>query len=126
MKLYYSPGVCSLSPHIILREAGLEFDLEKVDLATGKTETGKSVGDVNPKGYVPVLELDDGEALTEGAAIVQYIADALAPGKNLAPANGTIARIAKPGCIRGPRGAAPGRSGSPQGRGPGVTSISRD
>tara|TARA_R110000868_G_scaffold281350_1_gene541743 strand:- start:632 stop:1243 length:612 start_codon:yes stop_codon:yes gene_type:complete len=92
MKLYYSPGVCSLSPHIILREAGLEFDLEKVDLATGKTETGKSVGDVNPKGYVPVLELDDGEALTEGAAIVQYIADALAPGKNLAPANGTIAR----------------------------------
>ena len=92
MKLYYSPGVCSLSPHIVLREAGLQFELEKVDLATGQTETGKSVGDVNPKGYVPVLELDDGEALTEGAAIVQYIADALAPGKNLAPANGTIAR----------------------------------
>lgn len=92
MKLYYSPGVCSLSPHIVLREAGLQFDLEKVDLATGKTETGKTVVDVHAKGYVPILELDDGETLTEGAAIVQYIADALAPGKNLAPANGTLAR----------------------------------
>lgn len=92
MKLYYSPGVCSLSPHIVLREAGLRFDLEKVDLATGKTESGKTVGDVHAKGYVPILELDDGETLTEGAAIVQYIADALAPGKNLAPANGTLAR----------------------------------
>jgi glutathione S-transferase len=91
MKLYYSPGTCSLSPHIILREAGAKFDLEKVDGATKKTTTGKSFLAINPKGYVPVLELDDGQILTEGAAIVQYIADSH-PGARLAPNVGTIER----------------------------------
>ena len=75
MKLYYAPGACSLSPHIVLREAGLKFDLEKVDLGTKKTETGGDYLKVNPKGQVPALKLDDGSVLTEGPAIVQYLAD---------------------------------------------------
>src|SRR5271157_3246904 len=91
MKLYYSPGACSLSPHIVLREAGLPFDLERVDFATKKTEHGADFMAVNPKGYVPTLQLDDGQVLTEGPAIVQYLADK-APSKNLAPAAGTMER----------------------------------
>jgi glutathione S-transferase len=91
MKLYFSPGACSLSPHIALREAGLAFDLEQVDLATKKTKAGADFTEVNPKGMMPVLRLDDGTSLTEGPAIVQYIADK-APASGLAPANGTIDR----------------------------------
>jgi glutathione S-transferase len=91
MKLYYSPGACSLSPHIALREAGLKFDLVRVDLATKKTETGDDFRTVNPNGYVPVLILDDGTVLMEGPAIVQYVADQ-ATGKHLAPENGTLPR----------------------------------
>ncbi len=91
MKLYYSPGACSLSPHIVLREAGLSFELEKVDLRTKKTESGKDFYTINPKGYVPTLQLDDGSILTEGPAIVQYVADK-APQSKLAPANGTLER----------------------------------
>ena len=75
MKLYYSPGACSLSPHIALRGAGLPFDMVKVDFATRKTADGDDYLAVNPKGYVPALQLDDGSVLTEGPAIVQYIAD---------------------------------------------------
>ncbi|QSQ23359.1 glutathione transferase GstA [Pyxidicoccus parkwayensis] len=91
MKLFYSPGVCSLSPHIVLREAGLSFDMEKVDIRAKKTEHGADYFGINPKGYVPALGLDDGSLLTEGPAIVQFIADK-APEKKLAPANGTIER----------------------------------
>ncbi|HEV2546180.1 MAG TPA: glutathione transferase GstA [Stellaceae bacterium] len=92
MKLYYSPGACSLSPHIVLREAGLRFDLERVDLAAKKLkESGADYLPINPKGQVPVLQLDDGDKLTEGPAIVQYIADQK-PESGLAPANGTRAR----------------------------------
>lgn len=92
MKLYYSPGACSLSPHIVLCEAGLPHELIKVDLKTKKTEHRDDFNAINPKGYVPTLLLDDGEILTEGPAIVQYLAD-LAPAKALAPAAGTIARV---------------------------------
>lgn len=91
MKLYYSPGACSLVPHIIALEAGIPLDLEKVDLATRRTAGGRDYLQVNPKGYVPALELDNGEVLTEGPAIDQYLAD-LAPQSGLAPANGTLAR----------------------------------
>jgi len=91
MKLYYSPGACSLSPHIVLREAGLPFDLVKVDTRNKKTEKGDDFTAISPKGYVPVLELDGGERLTEGPAIVQYIADQV-PQKKLAPPNGTLER----------------------------------
>ncbi|QSQ13202.1 glutathione transferase GstA [Myxococcus landrumensis] len=91
MKLYYTPGACSLSPHIILREAGLKFAVEKVDLRSKKTETGVDFNTVNPKGYVPTLVLDNGAMLTEGPAIVQYLADQ-APESKLAPANGTFER----------------------------------
>ena len=91
MKLYYSPGACSLSPHIVAREAGLPLDLVKVDLKTKKTEDGSDYWAINGKGSVPLLELDDGTRLTEGPAIVQYLADR-APQANLAPANGTIER----------------------------------
>ena len=92
MKLYYAPGACSLSPHIVLREAGFAFDLQRVDVAAKKLKPGD--GDfyaVNPKGQVPVLQLDSGELLTEGPAIVQYLADQK-PASGLAPANGTMAR----------------------------------
>lgn len=91
MKLYYTPGACSLSPHIVAREAGVQLALERVDLASKKTETGRDFLAVNPKGYVPALELDDGTVLTEGPAIVQYLAD-LAPASGLAPACGTFER----------------------------------
>ncbi|WP_437684065.1 glutathione transferase GstA [Sorangium sp. So ce131] len=91
MKLYFSPGACSLSPHITLREAGLEFDLEQVHLGTKKTKTGADFTQINPKGYVPALELDSGEVLTEGPAIVQYIADQR-PESGLAPPAGTLQR----------------------------------
>jgi len=87
MKLFYSPGACSLSPHIVAREAGLELQLEKVDFKTG-TAGGVDFSTVNPKGYVPALQLDDGEILTEGPAIVQYLADQK-PAAALAPATGT-------------------------------------
>ena len=91
MKLYYAPGACSLSPHIIAREAGVEIELEKVDLTTHKTEGGENFNEINAKGYVPALRLDNGEILTEGAVIVQYIADQ-APDKNLIPQVGTMER----------------------------------
>ena len=91
MKLYYGPGACSLSPHIVLREAGLPFTAIKVDLRSKAMEGGGDFRSFNPKGYVPALQLDDGTVLTEGPAIVQYIADQ-APAAQLAPANGTLAR----------------------------------
>jgi glutathione S-transferase len=91
MKLYFSPGACSLSPHIVLREAGLAFDLEQVDVRAKKTAAGGDFFQVNPKGQVPTLLLDDGDILTEGPAIVQYIADK-APASKLAPAPGTKER----------------------------------
>lgn len=91
MKLFYAPGACSLSPHIVAQEAGIDLQLVKVDT---KTKTIAAEGDfwaINPKGYVPALELDNGEVLTEGPAIVQYLAD-LKPDAKLAPANGSWAR----------------------------------
>lgn len=91
MKLFYAPGACSHAPHILLREAGLDFKLEKVDLAEKKTETGADYKKINPHGYVPALQLNDGTVLTEGPAIDQYIADQV-PAKKLAPANGTPER----------------------------------
>jgi glutathione S-transferase len=91
MKLYYAPGACSLSPHIALREADLRFELVKTDTKTKKLEGGGDYWAINPKGYVPCLELDNGERLTEGPAIVQYIADR-APMKRLAPENGSFER----------------------------------
>lgn len=91
MKLYYSPGACSLSPHIALREAGLDFTLVRASTKTHQLDDGTDFYRINPLGYVPVLELDGGERLREGPAIVQYIADQ-APDKQLAPANGTLAR----------------------------------
>ena len=91
MKFYYSPGACSLSPHIALHEAGLAHELVKVDLKAKKTETGEDFAAINPKGQVPALMLDSGELVTEGPVIVQVIADKAA-NKNLAPANGTDER----------------------------------
>ena len=87
MQLYYTPGACSLSPHIVALEAGVPISLEKVDLKTHKTAKGEDYYAVNPKGYVPALKLDDGNTLTEGPAIVQYLAD-LKPESGLAPGNG--------------------------------------
>jgi hypothetical protein len=91
MKLYYSPGACSLSPHIALHEAGLAFTAIPAPTKTHKLPDGTDYYSINPLGYVPLLELDDGTRLTEGPAIVQYIADQ-APDKKLAPPYGTIAR----------------------------------
>ncbi|GHG66382.1 glutathione transferase GstA [Comamonas sp. JC664] len=91
MKLFYTPGTGSLAPHIALREAGLDFQLERVSLRTKTTESGEDFHGINPHGYVPVLQLDDGGHLTEGPAILQFLAD-LAPSRNLAPANGTLER----------------------------------
>jgi len=91
MKLYYSPGACSLSPHIVASELGIALELEKVDTKTKLTETGANFVEINPKGYVPALVLDNGDVLTEGPAIVQYLAD-LKPEANLIPANGTLPR----------------------------------
>jgi len=91
MKLYYFPGACSLSPHIALRETGLSFDLEQMDPKTKKTKSGADYLKVNPKGYVPALQLDDGQVLTEAAVIVQYIADKK-PEAKLLPTAGGIER----------------------------------
>lgn len=91
MKLYYATGTCSLAPHIVLLETGLPFDTEKISLATKKTAGDVDYFSINPKGYVPALQLDNGEILTEVPAVVQYIAD-LAPEKQLAPAFGTMER----------------------------------
>ena len=91
LTLYFAPFACSLSPHIALREAGLPFALSRVDLRRGKTLDGEDFRALNPKGYVPALKLEDGEVLTEGAVIVQYIAD-LRPESQLAPLLGSFAR----------------------------------
>lgn len=91
MKLYYIPAACSLSPHIVANELGLDIELVKVDYKTHQTEDGRDFHEISPFGYVPVLELDDGTLLREGPVIVQYLAD-LKPEAKLAPANGTIDR----------------------------------
>ena len=91
MKLYYSPGACSLSPHIVLRESGLAFEPVLASTKTHQLADGTDYYSINPKGYVPLLELDSGERLSEGPVIVQYIADQV-PASHLAPANGTMAR----------------------------------
>jgi glutathione S-transferase len=91
MKLYYSPGACSLSPHIVLLEAGLPYTLVKTDLKTKKTAGGADYLTINSKGTVPALELDDGRVLTEGPAIIQYLADQK-PESGLAPRAGTFER----------------------------------
>jgi glutathione S-transferase len=98
MKLYYSPGACSLSPHITLHEAGMRFEAVAAPTKTHKLPDGTDYYSVNPLGYVPLLELSDGTRLTEGPAIVQYIADQV-PEKNLAPANGTVARAQMQGWL---------------------------
>lgn len=92
MKLYYAPHTCSLSPHIVLRELALPFSLIKVDNKTKQTADGRDFRTVNPKGYVAALELNDGQVLTEGPAIVQYLAD-LKPESGLAPRPGTLQRV---------------------------------
>jgi glutathione S-transferase len=92
MKLYYAPHTCSLSPHIVLRELGLPFDLVKVDNRTKLTADGRDFRTINPKGYVAALELDDCQVLTEGPAIIQYLAD-LDPDSGLAPRAGTWERV---------------------------------
>jgi glutathione S-transferase len=91
MKLYYIPSACSFSPHIVANELGLSIELVKVDPTTKRTEHGEDFLEINPKGYVPALKLDDGNVLTEGPAIMQYLAD-LKPDAQLAPANGSMAR----------------------------------
>jgi len=91
MKLYFAPGACSLSPHIVLLEAGLPFDKVRTDTKSKVMDGGGDYKTVNPLGYVPALQLDDGTILTEGPAIVQFIADKV-PDKKLAPANGTLER----------------------------------
>ena len=91
MKLYFAPGACSLSPHIVARELGLPVQLQKVNTKDKSMEGGGDFWKVNPRGYVPVLELDNGERLTEGPAIVQYLADQK-PEAGLAPKNGTMER----------------------------------
>lgn len=92
LTLYYVPGACSLCPHIALREAGLSFRLERVNPKTKQTESGTDYLSINPKGYVPTLEMNNGQLLTEVTAISQYIAD-LAPAKKLAPLPGTVDRL---------------------------------
>ena len=91
MKLFFSPGACSLSPHIVLREAGLPFDVEQVNLGSKQTKSGLDFRTINPKGYVPALQLDNGQVLTEGPAIVQYVADQK-PDSHLAPLAGSLER----------------------------------
>ena len=91
MKLYYSPGACSLAAHIVLRETGSKFETEKVDLATKRTSGGADYSRINPKGYVPALELDNGQVLTEAGTVIQYVADQKKE-LNLAPAPGTFER----------------------------------
>ena len=96
MKLYISPGACSLSPHIVLREAGIPFDIETVDLGTKRTKSGNDFKAVNPKGQVPALELEGGQVLTEGPAIVQYVADQK-PASKLVPAGRHHGPLPAPG-----------------------------
>jgi glutathione S-transferase len=91
MKLYFAPGACSLSPHIVLMEAGIAAETEQVDNREKKTKSGKDYWVINPKGQVPALQLDSGEMLTEGPVIVQYLADQT-PASGLVPAHGTIER----------------------------------
>lgn len=91
MKLYYFPGACSLASDIALREAGIAFELVKLDMQTRRTDSGEDFAQVNPRGYVPALRLDDGTVLTENAAVLQYIADRN-PAAALAPPNGTLQR----------------------------------
>jgi glutathione S-transferase len=91
MKLYYAPGACSLAPHIVAREAGLSLDLDKVDFANRTTASGRSFLEVNPKGYVPALQVQDGTVMTEVSALIQYLADQ-APQAGLIPAAGTPER----------------------------------
>jgi glutathione S-transferase len=91
MKLYFAPGACSLSPHIVLRESGLPFETDRIDGKTHKTQNGSDYYAINPKGQVPALQLDSGEVLTEGAVIVQYIADQK-PESKLAPPAGNLER----------------------------------
>lgn len=91
MKLYFTPAACSLAVHISLREAGFKFELEKVNLDNKKTESGLDFLQINPKGYIPALQLDDGQVLTEDQVILQYVAD-LKPESRLAPAFGTMER----------------------------------
>jgi glutathione S-transferase len=91
MKLYFAPHTCALAPHIVALEAGIALEIEKVDLQTGRTAAGDDYRAVSPLGYVPALQLNHAEVLTEGVAIVQYLAD-LAPNSNLAPPAGTLAR----------------------------------
>jgi len=91
MKLYFAPMTCSLAPHIVLRELALPFELIRVNNQTKRTADGRDFHEINPKGYVAALMLDNGEVLTEGPAILQYLADLL-PGQTLAPANGTWER----------------------------------
>ena len=92
MKLYYIPESCALAPQIVVNEAGIPVEPIRVDFKTKTTQAGGDFFAINPKGYVPALALDDGEVLTENAAIVQYLAD-LKPEARLAPANGTLARV---------------------------------
>ena len=91
MKLYYAPGACSLASHIALHETGLPFEIDKLNVPTKTTASGEDFMQINPKGYVPAIRLDDGGILTEGAAILQYIADRK-PASGLAPEAGTMAR----------------------------------
>ena len=91
MKLYYGPGACSLAPHIVAREAGIELALDKIDWKNRVFESGEKLDEVNPKGYIPVIQLDDGSTFTETGTMIQYLAD-LKPDSKLAPAAGTQAR----------------------------------
>jgi glutathione S-transferase len=91
VKLYYLPSACSMSPHIVANELGLSIELVKIDPKTKRTQHGEDFFAINPKGYVPALQLDDGSVLTEGTTIVQYLSD-LKPDAQLAPANGSMAR----------------------------------
>ena len=91
MRLYYSPGACSLAPHLVAREGGIELDLVKVDLTSKRTADDRDYLEINAKAYVPALELDDGRVLTEGAAIVQYLGD-LRPDSGLVPPAGSFQR----------------------------------